>query len=74
MPPIIRRDANDHYQLEGQSGVVIAEYNQQSLSHPGGWWSDIVNAMKSNYSDPVDAIHDLTLLSAKRDWKIIDET
>jgi hypothetical protein len=64
MPPVIRRTAADHYQLEGQSGVVIAEFNDPMMSHPDGWWSELVEAMRTNYSDPVDAIHDITLLSA----------
>ena len=74
MPPVIRRDADDHYQLEGQSGVVVVEFNQVAMSHPGGWWSDLVTAMQANYDTPADAIHDLTLLSVRRDWEYIDET
>lgn len=74
MPPVIRRDAHDHYQLEGQSGVIVAEYNGSEMSHPGGWWSDLVNAMEANYDTPTDAIHDLTLLTVRQDWTYIDET
>lgn len=73
MPPVVRRDAHDHYQLEGQSGVVVAEFHQVKMSHPDGWWSALVDAMRANYSDPVDAIHDLTLLSIRRDWGYVDQ-
>jgi len=74
MPPVIRRNQHEHYQLEGQSGVVVAEFNQAQMSHPGGWWSELVNAMESNYNDPINAVHDITLLSVREDWTYIDET
>jgi hypothetical protein len=72
MPPVIRRIGSDQYQLEGQSGVVVDEFNQTEVSHPAGWWSELVNAMKKNYDTPEDAIHDLTLLTVRRDWTYID--
>jgi hypothetical protein len=59
--------------MEGQSGVIVAEYDQSALEHPGGWWSDLVNAMESNYDTPADAIHDLTLLTVRRDWTFVDD-
>lgn len=72
MPPTIRRTADDHWQLESDSGTVLAEYNQTGIAHPGGWWSELVEAMRANYDDPVDAIHDLTLLTVRRDWETVD--
>jgi hypothetical protein len=74
MPPVIRRTKESHYQLETSDGTVISEYNYSEMNHPGDWWSDLVEAMKTNYSDPLNLMHDLTLLSAKRDWAINDET
>lgn len=62
MPPIIRRTAVDHYQLEGQSGVVVAEFDRSEMEHPGGWWSELFDAMKANYATTEDALHDVTLL------------
>lgn len=73
MPPVIRRTASDQYQLEGQSGVVVSEFSQSEMSHPGGWWSELVDAMQANYDTPADAIHDLTLLTARNDWEYVDE-
>jgi hypothetical protein len=73
MPPVIRRTADDHYQLEGQSGSVVAEFNQTSMNHPGGWWSEMVTAMESGYVDLSNAIHDLTLLTVRRDWEYVDD-
>jgi len=73
MPPVIRRTDHGHYQLEGQSGVVVAEFDQVKMTHPAGWWSELVDAMISEHADPLDAIHDLTLLSASKDWTYIDE-
>jgi hypothetical protein len=63
MPPVIRRTDDGHYQLEGQSGAVVSEFEQTVMDHPTDWWSELVDAMRQNYSDPVDAIHDITLLS-----------
>jgi len=73
MPPTIRRTADDHYQLEGDSGAVVNEFNQTKMEHPGGWWSPLVDAMQTNYDTPADAIHDLTLLTVRRDWTIVDD-
>lgn len=73
MPPTIRRTAQDHYQLEGESGVVVSEFEQERMSHPGGWWSELVTAMQANYDSPADAIHDLTLLTVRQDWKYVDD-
>ena len=73
MPPTIRRTADDHYQLEGQSGVTIAEYDTDTMSHPGDWWGDMIAAMRTSYSDPVDAIHDLSLLTIREDWEFHDD-
>jgi hypothetical protein len=74
MPPVIRRTATDHYQLEGQSGVVIAEYNEVGLDHPNDWWADMIDAMRSAYTDPFNIVHDLTLLTVTGDYQYIDET
>lgn len=44
------------------------------MSHPSGWWGDMIRAMGSDYDDPVDAIHDLSLLTIRQDWDIIYQT
>lgn len=73
MPPVIRRTADGHYQLESQGGTIIAEYNRPAMEHPGDWWSDMIDAMKSAHSSEIDAIHDLTLLTVKQDWEYVDD-
>lgn len=73
MPPIIRRTEQQHYQLEGQSGIVIEEYNRPNMSHPSDWWSDLIEAMQYDYSNFEAAIHDLTLLSVRQDWTFVDD-
>jgi len=74
MPPVIRRDTHDHYQLEWQSGVIVAEFDQTKMEHPGDWWSALVNAIHADYDSAADAVHDLTLLTVRQDWLFIDET
>lgn len=73
MPPVINRTSDPQYQLETQDGTVIAEYSQNDMSHPGDWWGDMIQAMRTNYTDPVDAIHDLSLLTIREDWEFIDD-
>lgn len=73
MPPVIRRTDTDEYVLEGQSGLVVHTYTQTEMNHPDGWWSELVTAMESGYDDLANAIHDLTLLTVRRDWEYIDD-
>lgn len=73
MPPVLRRTAADRYVLEGQSGVEVASFDQAEMEIPGGFWSELVDAMASNYATPTDAIHDLTLLSVRQDWVYVDD-
>jgi len=77
MPPVIRQTADSHYQLERQSGVVVAEFDQAEMKHPAGWWSELVAEMRANYSDPYDMAHDLTLLMVEgkgpNGWEYIDD-
>lgn len=73
MPPVIHRTADDHYRLEGQSGVLIAEYDQTEMRHPSGWWSEMITAMRGQYADAYDMAHDLTLLTLRGDWELSDD-
>jgi len=73
MPPVVRRTADDHYQIEAQDGTVVAECNRQRMTHPNGWWTDVFDAMRSAYTDSGDLAHDLALLATSEDWEYIDD-
>ena len=72
-PPVVRRTATDHFQLEGQSGVVVAEYNQENFALPGSFWSDLIDAMAGEYDNLEDGLHDLTLLMIHESWEYVDD-
>lgn len=74
LPPIVRRTAIDHYQLEDQSGTILAEYTTKGMDHPGGWWGDFLGGVRAEYASIDDYIHDVTLLMMQQDWVYEDET